>query len=482
MSDEFKKSGSANRPAEQLLPPHNEQAEQAVLGCIFYDGAAVVPKIAEKIGEETGVFYDLKHDEIWNVARYLYSKGKLVDIITVQAELKNRQMLDQIGGIPYLAKCQDQIAGASFLEEYLQIVWEKYVARRVIQKNVEVARHLMEFGGDMSEALIAREEERSTEFRRLLERGTVTPKHLARVSDFQEQYFNLWFNPKIRDEFGYEMPFPFPLRFRPGEMTLMTGDSGSGKSSFLGQIYIKIAKQFEGKKKVVIASFEVAPEITLWMMARQLLGTGTLVDDDEGRRQAANALAWLHERVLFYNFLGIADWREVVNTFEYAAAHEEGEIFGVDSVMRIGIQDDDYTTQGLAAARFADFAVKRKKHVFLVVHENKGAGAQSKDKVRGSKQWTDNSHNICGMLRNQRKAVKVDELNEKLTVGEISEPEHETQMQKLRADFDAKFLLHKQRWPGAQQNGSRWLWFDKASLQLLTHPDDAPTNYLKQKS
>lgn len=470
------------------LPPHSVEMEQGLIGCVLsmdLGGAwtkvpEVIIKMLEKFGDETGVFYELRHEEIWNAARYLHSKGRPVETLSVFEELRTRGTIEGVGGIRYLTECQDRVPGPANYEYYLSIVWEKYVARKSIQKNIEAARQLMEFNGEITEAFITREEERSKEFQRLLERGAVTPKHLARVSDFQEQYFNLWFNPKVRDEYGYEMPFPFPLRFRPGEMTLLTGDNGSGKSSFLGHIYINCARQFKGNEKVVIASMEVAPEITLWMLARQLLGTGKLEDDDDGRSQAAKALAWLSQRFLFYNFLGIADWRELINTFEYAAAHEDGEIFGVDSVMRIGIQDDDYATQGLAAARFADFGVKRKKHVFLVVHENKG-GPAGKNKIRGTKQWSDNAHNVCGMVRNGKKAMQLDELNEQLMAEEVSEEEHRDRMEKLRGEFDAKFLLHKQRWPGSQQNGSKWLWFNKQALQFLTHPDDLAVNYLKQK-
>lgn len=483
MSNDLKKTSRKGEtpPAQggDMLPPHSEEMEKALIGCLLQDALAVVPKIAEKFGDEQGVFYVVQNQELWNVALYLHSKGNPVDMVTVFEELRVRGInLDQSGGVKYLNECHDAALSPGNFEYYLSIVWERYVARRVIQQNVQAARQLMEFGGQITEAFVAREEERSTEFRRLLERGEVTPKHLAKVSDFDAQYFDLWFNPKVRDEFGYEMPFPFPLRFRPGETTLMTGDNGSGKSSMLSQLLIHIAGQFQADEKIVVASLETAPEITLWMMSRQLLGTNKLPNTDEGQARARDALAWLHKRFLLYNFLGITEWQELLNTFKYAQAHLNGKVFSIDSVMRIGIQDDDYATQGIAAARFANFAVTTGSHLFEIVHENKGSGRNAKDNIRGSKQWSDNANNVCGMLRNAQKAMKLSELEDGLNQKAVSQENHDKEVAKLKGLWDSKFLLHKQRWPGSQQNGSKWLYFDGPSLQLKTAAKNKPKEYL----
>jgi twinkle protein len=222
---------------------------------------------------------------------------------------------------------------------------------------------------------------------------------------------------------------------------------------------------------VIIASMEVPPEITLWIMARQLLGVGKLECNELNIAKITRALAWLNKRVLLYNFLGITDWRELLNTFRYARANRHGAVFIVDSVMRIGIPDDDYALQGIVAAQFADFSVKQGAHTFLVVHENKGDG-RAKDKVRGSKQWTDNAHNVCGMKRNEAKAEKLEELKAENAAGELSNEDFEKKKIGMRKLWDAKFILSKQRWPGSQQNASRWLYFDHEALQFHEQPGD----------
>lgn len=317
--------------------------------------------------------------------------------------------------------------------------------------------------------------QRHDEFQGLLNRGTPEPKNLCEPLDFELAYYDAWFKRK-EEEYGYALPFEFPLRWRPSEMTLFTGDNGSGKSSMLGLISLICGKQFQKGEKVVVASMEVPPEITLWIMARQLLGRGKMEETAEGRKEIQSALGWLQERVLLYNFLGITDWRELLNTFRFAREHKQGEIFIVDSVMRIGIPDDDYAMQGIAAAAFADFSVKTGAHTFLVVHENKGDG-RTKDKVRGSKQWTDNAHNVVGMKRNEDKAAKMEELKAQLRAGDIDEAGFNTKRDGMRKTWDSKFILSKQRWPGSQQNASRWLYFDHESLQFHEQPNVGAFDY-----
>lgn len=463
-------------PGPSSLPASPEN-EQGVLGCILLAADRHLEAAQNRFGTDA-VFHDLRHAEIWSAITYLRSKNKPIDPLTVSEELRARNLLDQVGGIPYLNALQDAVpghTGEGFLPAYLDNVWDKYLARQLVEKNLAQIAIVKEWNG-ASEGTVARVDEEHTRWKKLLERGAVSPKNLCAPADFGEAYYDVWFKRK-EETFGWQLPFGFPMRIRPSELTLFTGDNGSGKSSMLGMISICAAKQFEPGQKVVIASMEVPPEITLWIMARQLLGVGRLDCTEENIARIARALAWLNARVLLYNFLGITDWRELLNTFRYARQHNHGVIFIVDSVMRIGIPDDDYAQQGVVAAQFADFCVKDGAHTFLVVHENKGEGRQ-KDKVRGSKQWTDNAHNVCAVKRNESKAEKIEDWKAEHKAGEMSESEFTEKMTGVRKVWDTKFILSKQRWPGSQQNASRWLYFDHESLQFHEQPNQGALNFM----
>jgi len=443
------------------------EAEQGVLGCILLAPNECLTQCCDKFQQDDEVFYDLRHQTIWNALLYQRSQGVGIDIITLQQELKDRGQLDQIGGIAYLNAVQDTVPSVANLTYYIDYVWEKYIARRLVQKNTSQVGIIYEQNGDVSESWLARIEQQHQEWTALLDRGAVTPKHLKEPGHFLQEYFEQWFDRKD-DTYGYALPFEFPLRYRPAATTLMTGDNGSGKSTMLSWKAIHVMKQLdvEAGERVVMASMEMPPATTLWIMARQLLALGRLERNDDNERLVGDALAWLSKRVLLYDFLGITDRHELINAFEYAATRQGGKFFILDNLMKVGIADDDYAAQGQFMQRICDFNLKHQTHTIVVVHENKGDGS-AKQKVRGSKQLTDAPDNVIGMKRNEDKANKLEEFKAELNAKKISPPEYTAKLDGLRMVWDSKFILSKQRWPGAQQNGSKWLYFDKQSLRLV---------------
>jgi energy-coupling factor transporter ATP-binding protein EcfA2 len=469
MIDSISHTGPADR-----LPPHDMPSEQGVLGCALISAADCVRGILDRFGDDV-VFYDLRHQEIWHSMVFLWKRDNTFDVITLQAELKSRGMLDQIGGFSYLSQLQDAVPSAANLSYYLDIVWEKYIARELIRKNIAQAQIAMDAGG-VTESFIVQTNERHEQWKKLLERGTVSPKNLAAPNQFADEYYDQWFN-RHDDDFGYSLPFAFPLRLRPSETTLLTGDNGSGKSSMLCLLSVVVGTQLYPGEKVVLASMEMPPEVTLWIMARQLLGVGTLERTEQNIGRIVRALAWLNKRVLIYNFLGITDKRDLMYAFQYAAEHHNGKFFIIDNMMKVGIADDDYASQGFFIQGVCDFSIKHKAHTMVVVHENKGDGS-TKQKVRGSKQLTDAPNNVGKMERNEKKAEKLEELKAEKRAGVLTEDAHTKAINGLRTEWDSKFVLSKQRWPSSQQNASRWLYFHRESLQFHEEPNKGAFSFI----
>lgn len=188
------------------------------------------------------------------------------------------------------------------------------------------------------------------------------------------------------------------------------------------------------------------------------------------------AFNWLYERVLIYDFLGIADWRELNHAFDFAA--KEGyRQFLTDSIMRLGIQDDDYAEQGLAAKTLANWAQTRNVHSWIVNHLNK-SDRSTKSRSRGSQQWIDNANNVLSVHRNEEKYAKIDELREDRKNNIISsDAELRDKLKDLEIKYDSYFDLHNQRWPGSRQNGRRYLYWSQA-LQLAEKPFEPAINWL----
>jgi replicative DNA helicase len=103
----------------------------------------------EKLKGGPDVFYDLRHQTIFTTLAEMYDKREAIDVITLQQQLKNKQLLEEVGGIAYLAALPDAVPSAANLSYYLDIVQEKYLLRRMIQTCTEVVGRVYDYEGEV---------------------------------------------------------------------------------------------------------------------------------------------------------------------------------------------------------------------------------------------------------------------------------------------------------------------------------------------
>jgi replicative DNA helicase len=142
------------RPAVDRLPPHSPEAEQGVLGCVLLSPNECMGECIEKLkdnGKEA--FYDLRHQTIYEILAEMFDAKDAVDVITVQQRLKDKQLLEQVGGITYLSQLQDAVPSAANLSYYLDIVREKFLLRRMIQTCTEVVGRVYDYEGEVDALL-----------------------------------------------------------------------------------------------------------------------------------------------------------------------------------------------------------------------------------------------------------------------------------------------------------------------------------------
>lgn len=140
---------SADALKTDRLPPHAPEAEQGVLGCVLLSPNDCLGQCIEKLKAGPDVFYDLRHQTIYTALVEMYDQREPIDVITVQQRLKDRQLLDQIGGIPYLNALQDAVPSAANVTYYAEIVQEKYLLRKLIGACSEVVGKVYEFEGEV---------------------------------------------------------------------------------------------------------------------------------------------------------------------------------------------------------------------------------------------------------------------------------------------------------------------------------------------
>lgn len=117
------------------MPPHDIEAEQAVIGSMLTDKDAVLSSV-EVLQKEA--FYREDNKAIYDAILNLYAKNEPIDIITVKNELVEAGNFERVGGIEYLASLPDKVPTTSNVERYIKIVEEKYMLRNLIQSSNEL--------------------------------------------------------------------------------------------------------------------------------------------------------------------------------------------------------------------------------------------------------------------------------------------------------------------------------------------------------
>jgi replicative DNA helicase len=120
---------------EIRIPPQNIDAEKAVLGAMMLSEEAIGVSI-EHI--DSFYFYETSHQKIFEAVKDLYANRKNVDLITLSDYLKNKAILDSIGGVTYLTQLADFVPTAANIQYYVDIVKEKGIQRQLIKNSTEI--------------------------------------------------------------------------------------------------------------------------------------------------------------------------------------------------------------------------------------------------------------------------------------------------------------------------------------------------------
>jgi replicative DNA helicase len=142
-------------PAPRLdrLPPHALEAEQGVLGCILLSPGENLGLCLEKLKGAAAIFYDLRHQSIFEVLLEMYEQKQAIDLITLQQRLKDKGQLEAVGGLAYLSSLQDAVPSAANMAYYLDIIREKYLLRKMIQTCTSVIGRVHEHEGEVESLL-----------------------------------------------------------------------------------------------------------------------------------------------------------------------------------------------------------------------------------------------------------------------------------------------------------------------------------------
>lgn len=117
------------------IPPHDLSAEVSVLGSILIDADAII-QVAEILKSED--FYEPSHQMIYASMMELFEKRQPIDAVTLANQLKKAKQLDVIGGSSVIAKLTNEVATASNVTHYANLVAEASMRRNIITTAAEL--------------------------------------------------------------------------------------------------------------------------------------------------------------------------------------------------------------------------------------------------------------------------------------------------------------------------------------------------------
>ena len=258
------------------VPPHNSDAEEAVLSAILLDGKS----LDELAFLESRDFYADAHARIFDAARAVAATGQPVDITTVAAFLRDRDQIQAIGGIAYLAKIVDTTPAVAHLAAHGRIVADKARVRRLIEACQMIAAEGFGDYGD-AQSFIDAAEERVGEINGDQRSSMRSMREIVRTHQVELQ--SQWEGK--RDPWGISFGRALPklngyMRgARPGEVIVVGADTGGGKTALVHQLVLDmVGRNYQGE---TVGALEIMLEMIGEDMVDRSLAIETNLGDFE---------------------------------------------------------------------------------------------------------------------------------------------------------------------------------------------------------
>lgn len=199
----------------------------------------------------------------------------------------------------------------------------------------------------------------------------------------------------------------YNFKFRAGELTLINGVNGHGKTELVGHIAIDAMSQ---GVRTCIASLELKPGKMLARLTRQAICTAS-----PKRDEIIMTNDWFSDRLWVFKLTGTAKASRLLEIFAYARRRYGIELFVIDNLAKCGLDEEDYTGQKDFIDTLCDFKNEHNCHVLLVTHARKTneSAPTGKMDVKGTGALTDMPDNVMAVWRNiprelaQRKADRM---------------------------------------------------------------------------
>ena len=242
----------------EKLPPHDIDAEEAVIGSLLIEGTAIY-KIATFLQKED--FYNEQTQSVYEACLSLYQRNEAINQITVAQELDRREKLEKCGGAAYLSQLVSIVPTSLDIENYAQIVYRLSLMRRLINAAGQIANIGYQADPDV-DASLSRAEDALFRIRH-----GQSPRDFVHIRQVLDRYFEP--TAPTPEAEGYPEPISYVLSgfialdeflggFQRSDLVIVAGRPSLGKTSLALNITRNAA--VEQGACVALFSLEMARE------------------------------------------------------------------------------------------------------------------------------------------------------------------------------------------------------------------------------
>src|SRR5947209_5683202 len=266
------------------IPPHNLDAERAVLGAILLEGRETLPRMIELL--KPSDFYTEAHRLTYESMLALFNRSEPVDVLTLTEELRRGDQLEIVGGPAALALLVEQGSISAYLSSYASIVRDMAVLRELIQTSSHIIAQAFEAKEDVQTLVDDAERRIFSLAERRLE-GSALPigKILRNTFEYIERLYE-------RKEHvtgvatGFEKLDLETSGFQPSDFIIIAGRPSMGKTAFALNVAQHVGIALHGK--VLVLSLETSSQ----QIVQRLLCSEAKVDSQAVRTGYLSSSDW----------------------------------------------------------------------------------------------------------------------------------------------------------------------------------------------
>ncbi|HEV7299957.1 MAG TPA: replicative DNA helicase [Tepidisphaeraceae bacterium] len=262
------------------LPPHSIESEMCLLASMMLD-KEMVGEVVQIVDREA--FYQADHQIIYDVLVKLYEQNRPIDAVIVREELIKRQLLDEVGGIAYLAAILNSVPSAAHGAHYAGIVREKALLRQLISASTDILRDAYA-PHEEANIVLDKAEKRIFEIAQ-----NKVGKQMVAMEEVLHEVFEMI---ETRGQRGVETGFleldEMMNGLQPGEMIIIAARPSMGKTAFA----MNMIEHISATNRLPTAVFSL--EMSKQQLAQRMLCSRGQIDAHKLRKGMLQSHEYAH--------------------------------------------------------------------------------------------------------------------------------------------------------------------------------------------